>query len=990
MKKWVIPGLIVVVLALLGWTAPLWAPPVLGFITDNTDLIQGLTDAVQLLLWIGAAIVGGVRVWQGRKDQAAALPGPSSSYSAQLSGSGAVAQGAGAVAAGERGMAIGTLHGNVVMGEPPKVQAEFSELRRTYLERLMNQSRDLSLAGIDPAATGTGRETRLKLDAVYTALLTQSTQIEENPRRHGLSTRVEGRRLSALAQLNEHKRLVLLGDPGSGKSTFVNFVALCLAGECLGSTEANLSLLTAPLPEDDPSFIYREREKEPQPQPWNHGPLLPVRVILRDLAARGLPEPGEKPKAHHLWKFIEKELSGAGLEEFAPHLKKELLERGGLVLLDGLDEVPEAEQRREQIRQIVEDFVRTFGRTCRVLLTSRTYAYHNQEWRLPGFAEAVLAPFTPGQIDRFVTYWYAHAASLGRFDAEGAAGRAELLKRAISNSQRLMELAERPLLLTLMASLHAWRGGTLPERREELYADAVELLLNIWSQQSVVLDGQGNPLLQQPSLAEWLKVDRKKVREVLDELAYGAHLAQPDLAGTADIEEGDLISALIRVSRNPEIHHAQLVEYLCHRAGLLVPRGVGVYTFPHRTFQEYLAACHLTGETYPTRVAELARKDPNRWREVALLAGAKAARGAAASVWYLADALCWREPGEAESDEEKVEDIWGAHLAGQAVAESADLERVSASNRPKLEKLQRWHLRLIREPGLPATERALAGKTLARLGDPRFDPDHWYLPKEPLLGFVEVPAGPFLMGSDKRDSGNEREGPLREMTLPTFFMGHYPVTVAQFRAFIEASNYSPATCESIDGLSNHPVVNVTWHDALAYCRWLGERLQEIAGRCLRDGTSEQRSFWEAVAQGRLRASLPSEAEWEKAARGPDGRIYPWGDQREPDLANYDRTQIGEPSTVGCFLGGASPYGCEDIAGNVWEWTRSLFEESPYPDEVEEQRKRDDLLATGPRVWRGGYYNGSLEYARCAYSRIRPDPSSRFWYAGFRVVLSPFT
>lgn len=131
MKKWVITALVVVVLALLGWTAPRWAPPVLGFITDNTDLIQGLTDAVQLLLWIGGAVLAGFGVWQGRKQQPVSVAGASSSNSAQLTGSGGLAQGPGATAVGAGGVAGQTFRGPVAVFNVEKLEIG---VRRRALE----------------------------------------------------------------------------------------------------------------------------------------------------------------------------------------------------------------------------------------------------------------------------------------------------------------------------------------------------------------------------------------------------------------------------------------------------------------------------------------------------------------------------------------------------------------------------------------------------------------------------------------------------------------------------------------------------------------------------------------------------------------------------------------------------------------------------------------------------------------------------------------
>lgn len=880
--------------------------------------------------------------------------------------------GSGAVATLGGMAVVRNVHGGIHIHSAPASATFSPALRDAYLRRVMERCGALSLTGIDPAAAGQ-RETdpQLRLNAVYTALLTRSPRTEEvgglEPRASKKRTEKEPLR-SALEQLDRQQRLVLQGDPGSGKSTFVNFVALCLAGKALQDEQANLRHLTAPLPDEE----GKDGEKR---QPWRHGALLPVPVVLRDFAATVLPERGEAA-AEPLWNFIAQELKAASQEECAPWLRHELRERGGLLLLDGLDEVPEAERRREQVKRAVEAFAQSFG-NCRILVTSRTYAYQNQGWRLQGFNEATLAPFSDGQIRRFVARWYELTADLGRLPKPEAAGRAELLKRAIFGRPTLHELAQRPLLLTLMASLHAWRSGDLPEKREALYAETVDLLLNRWEQRLIQREAQGQYRLIQPSLAEYLKTDKDQVRAVLEALAFEAHRAQPDLAGTADIAEKNLVHQLFQLCKNCDANSNRLMEYLQDRSGLLYPRGVGVYTFPHRSFQEYLAACHLTDEDYPDRIAELTRAEPNRWREVALLAGAKAARGAAAGLWQLVDALCFREPTDPAVEPA---DTWGTQIAAQALIETANLAKIGPANQRKLARVQLSLVKLMRDERLPATERALAGDNLAALGDPRFDAGHWHLPAEPLFGFIEIPAGSFKRGDM-----------LDQVSLPGYYVARWPVTVAQYAAFVRDSGYEPRNPDCLKGVANHPVVRVDWHEAIAYCRWLNQQFQELAHARPATANSLPESecrFWQGLADGLLGIGLPSEAEWEKAARGEDGRIYPSGDQADPNKANYGDTGLGTTSAVGCFPSGSSPYGCEEMSGNVWEWTRSLVRDYPYPPEVTERQGRADTAASRRRVLRGGAFYNDARDARCA-ARNCSVPVFRYDLSGFRVVVSPF-
>jgi len=370
---------------------------------------------------------------------------------------------------------------------------------------------------------------------------------------------------------------------------------------------------------------------------------------------------------------------------------------------------------------------------------------------------------------------------------------------------------------------------------------------------------------------------------------------------------------------------------------------------------------------------------------VVLLAAGKSVQGSAASAWQLADALCPDPPGKKIS----TENAWGAHLAAQLLVESADLDEVQKWHVSKRDRIRDWQLRLMAGAQLPAKERVLAGNNLARLEDPRFDPRYWHLPKGRTLAFVEVPEGAFWMGSDKaldKDAYDD-ELPRHEVHLPRFYVGRWPVTVAQYRVFIDQSGYRDGVAGALAGLANHPVAWVRFRDALAYCRWLGERLAGIATGRVAKSRGPGQGFWSGLADGTLGVGLPSEAEWEKAARGQQGHRYPWGDETDTEKANYDM-HIGGTSSVGCFPGGASPCGCEEMAGNVLEWTRSLWADYPYPESPEARAEREDLSSSEGRVLRGGAFGGNPRLARCAY-RNDAGPGGRCGNLGFRVVVSPF-
>jgi formylglycine-generating enzyme required for sulfatase activity len=635
---------------------------------------------------------------------------------------------------------------------------------------------------------------------------------------------------------------------------------------------------------------------------------------------------------------------------------------------------------------------------------------------LQRFKEVTLAPFSREQIDHFVANWYRRLSEHHRLSATESRRRQESLQQALRRRD-LQGLAERPLLLTVMTTLHSFTGK-LPEDRAELYQDAVDLLLQRWETR---IGGER-------SLLETLNLPGLKLSDLLAglyEVAFRAH--QQQTAGpsnedasidSASAESADIDEARLRQWLAPYLgdsfDKAELfVRYIWERAGLLYRHKSNAFTFLHRSFQEYLAACHLTyQDDYPGEAASLVQADYERWREVFVLAAGHAARTqrlsqAIASV----NALC---PAAVEECEEPATaPPWRlAHLAGQALLE---IGLLGVQRRPEgkalLKRTQQWLATAIgQEAVLPASERVQIGRSLGRLGDPRTP-----LSDPRQIEFIHIPAGAFTLGSSGQAPEYYDEPPAYRHSLAyDYWMARYPITQAHYAAFVADGGYrqagfwgeavqdgfwragevrrrywnnkrnevvdewmqAPADYGEPYSLPNHPLVGVNWYEALAFTRWLTEQLA-AAGK-LPAGTGVQ---------------LPSEAEWEKAARGATTWAYPYGEQTDPNRSNYRGTGIGATSAPGCFPGGRSPYGVEELSGNVWEWTRSLWGseiEKPdfgYPYDASDGRENLAAGASAFRVLRGGSYFDSAAGVRCAL-RGGNYPDNWDDNIGFRVALSP--
>jgi len=256
-----------------------------------------------------------------------------------------------------------------------------------------------------------------------------------------------------------------------------------------------------------------------------------------------------------------------------------------------------------------------------------------------------------------------------------------------------------------------------------------------------------------------------------------------------------------------------------------------------------------------------------------------------------------------------------------------------------------------------------------------FRSDLWYLPDDPMLGFVEIPAGSFTMGSnpalDRMAYQNERWSNLQrqgEVELPDYFIARFETTQAQFSAFVRDTGLAQSAVDvTVPG--DYPVTNVTWPDALAYARWLETRL--------RNSANTPSALQQLFASG-ARLSLPNEAEWEKAARGSDGRIFPWGSRPRSNLANFGSDG---PVPVGSIDCDSCAHGLSDMAGNVWELTRSPLQDYPFDPGDDHQLQSGDPLY----VMRGGSWADGLNNVRTAV-RGAVDPGVRNNTIGFRLVL----
>jgi len=583
------------------------------------------------------------------------------------------------------------------------------------------------------------------------------------------------------------RAVVLLGDPGAGKTT----AARRIAWQCADRVQGPASL---GLPDD----------------------VLPVLLRLRDL------EPGEASAG--LEPLLHRQLDSTELSTGLPGLGARLLARGRLLwILDGLDEVADDAVRAQVSRWIAQTQRRRADDWF--LVTSRHAGYIAEVKLGDSFLVAHAQPLDNLQRRDFITRWYTAVERQIRRDvpdADSAAAQrsAEILatleSSEFSSSARLASMAANPLLLSVLCIVHR-RDVELPRRRADLYGKCVDVLLDSWRQD--LRKQQGRTRLD-PSLAKL----------VLQPLAWHLHQTDQRTEATADELQLEAQRSFTTLGLAADHDPARFLRSVRDDSGLLVSNRPGRYSFLHQTFQEYLVARHCVERGM---VGELVERFGSPWWSEPILLALGMAPVASFAEEFFSRVL---ERGD-QLDERALADLkQAAHEAlivptgpfaalmragGPPNAAIVALAKTLESSRNKelaalaLEFNQR-RMRARSDGGLARLAAIAVAETFQRV----------FVVEDAGITMVEIPNGRFRMGGIRRPE----EQPVREVSIERFLLAVHPVTNAQYERYLKATGASsPAKWEDRSlNQPDQPVVGVSWHDAQAYCKWAGLRLPSEA------------------------------------------------------------------------------------------------------------------------------------------------------------------
>jgi len=795
----------------------------------------------------------------------------------------------------------------------PAAERALGQEKADYLDWLRRQCESVELLGLDHHES-----LNVRLGQVYVPAITASRLRYKEKRLEG-----ELEHELLLHRLGDDA-LYLPGAPGAGKSTFCRWLALVVAS---GSVPDHAIAAPKGFEEQLPETL---RDRFPL--------LCPLREWsgqAKCLEGNGRWTQKQLEDALACWLEATRP-GGLGAELF----RAELAAGRCLIILDGVDEVPQRQgdhlPRKNLLSGLADALPAWLKAGNRVLLTSRPYGLDEEDRRRLALPVAELLELPDPLQDTFIRRWYAAA------DRPHAEEKSSSLIRHLSEREGLKPLCGNPMLLTALCVKYD-QGRRLPQDFYHLYDSVVQQIL--YKRYDT-------------------EPDRERARIRLAAVALGMHRGadqgRETPAAEVDTEELDRhlaqLSQTDTTTESGALDAASRREDLLSNSGLLLPRGDHSAAFYHLSFQEFLAAIRLRAldEDPAALLQRYAGKAEWRRTLVFLFCAIADRVSPEAAVKHYSGLLDHLEPARLQADP-------------QPALLLADCLEVAHA--------RGWNLETFRAPlrlacahaleHLAPPERAHLWRSLGLLGwDDR--PGVGLNNGLPDIDWVDIPAGPFLYGE-------ERE----KKTLPAFRIARFPVTTAQFQAFVDDGGYEhdawwqglaqrPEPVRPRWNLPNHPRETVSWFEAVAFCRWLTARLRQCGA--LPAGDSIR---------------LPTEQEWEKAARGEDGRVYAWGEGYQSGRANLDETwgeagpyNLGRTTAVGIYPNGASPWSTLDLAGNVWEWCLNEYEN---PDHIGTE---NDVS----RVLRGGSWDLNPRYCRAA-DRNHLAPAYRFNFFGFRLCCS---
>ena len=827
-----------------------------------------------------------------------------------------------------------------------------------FLQSLHDECAYIDIRGLQ---VGTGKAYKFGIEELYIPLTTTGSETLAKARslRKGDGREdFEHTRRIELHQALKQKHVAIIGDPGAGKTTFIRRIAFALCQSLLkiepDAAQQRLGLKGDPLP----IFIRL-------------GELAEHIRHCCDQNDNDTPAHKNDPLwlAHFLAGRSRSLNWGLTRDFFVEKFKL----GNAIFLLDGLDEAPDR-QVRENLSDLVTRAITAYSK-CPFVVTSRPQAYEGRAI-LQDFSQFRIEPLEQTDMEGFLQRW---SRALHHDTPAKAEAHHRELMGALNARAEIRRMARNPVMLTALAVVH-WNERRLPEQRSDLYESIITWLLRSREQRIGRMNADKcSEMLQNLALA---MQRHPEGRQVSVGRRWAAEAIQKEFPQGSDEAR---IAAAERFLTEEEVD-----------SGIVVAR-TNQITFWHLTFQEYLTAKALGGKVENEQQKILI--DPDilhrpEWREVLLLfGGVLHNQGKDKIDGFFRAVLDLKPPagskpakgssGGSLADEARCVGLIGAMLR--------DLKPFGYELVDPRYKTMRDNVMAIFEKEkarqIDVKVRAEAADALGQAGDPRIEDD----PRLWQEKMIMIPAGTFLMGRQKQDRNQPNydpdarpcESPVHEVRLSAYRISPFPVTVGQYRRFIEDDGYENEDFWQAGGWNQfkepekwdeqiiyptRPVVSVSCYEAMAYARWAG-------------------------------MELPTEAQWERAARGKSKiyHKYPWGDQ-PPDgkIANYSWSGLGHASPVGMFPDDCTDEGILDMGGNVLEWCRdwrdveydkrSIFYEKsdrsadPLNDETGNWGKIGQLDG---RVVRGGSWLGTEFILSCSY-RVGVVPVYRSDDLGFRV------